>query len=244
MGETAKVRETIGLYSRIWRLPTYRGILLRILIAIGLPSVILSITKSTLIPSIGLLEAAFYYSLVLAIPSLIGIPLMYLIIKKEGSPLDSRRMTGAVQFGIIFWMILGTIGGLVDALTNTEFYEIRFWLLGMSIGYLFFAFLITGLSDHHPIQNFIAAMIIPLLWLSMMTVFSDLTPTLPAFSIINFLVAIFIVIIDSVAVNYIYKSVSHPFERDLNINGPELLRAFSYSYLVDNPEPFEYIHRV
>ena len=65
---------------------------------------------------------------------------MYLIIKKEGSPLDARRMSGAVQFGIIFWMALGTIGGIIDILASSSFYEIRFWLLGMSIGYLFFAF--------------------------------------------------------------------------------------------------------
>jgi putative membrane protein len=111
----------------------------------------------------------------------------------------------------------------------------------MSIGYLFFAFLITGLSDHHPIRNFIAAMVIPLLWLSLITTFAMLpqTNSLPTISIPNLFSALIILLIDSIAVNFIYKSVSHPFERDLKINGPELLRAFGYSYLVDNPEPFE-----
>jgi putative membrane protein len=148
-------------------------------------------------------------------------------------------MSGAVQFGIIFWMILGTIGGIIDVLTSSEFFEIRFWLLGMSIGYIFFAFLITGLSDHHPIRNFVAAMAIPLLWLFMISILSIHTLSLPAISTLNFLIALIILIINSVAVYYIYKAVSQPFERDLRINGPELLRAFSYSYLVDNPGPFE-----
>jgi putative membrane protein len=241
MGETAKVRETIGLYSKIWRLPTYQGILLRIFLSIGVSSIILSFLKSILISSIILLDAIIYYILTLAIPSFLGLPLMYLIVKKEGSPLDARRMSGAVQFGIIFWMVLGTLGGIVDLIANSMFFEIRFWLLGMSIGYLFFAFLITGLSDHHPIQNFMAAMVIPLLWLIMITVLSILTPTLPVISYTSFniLVALIILIVNSVVVDFIFRSVSQPFERDLKINGPELLRAFSYSYLVDNPEPFE-----
>jgi putative membrane protein len=241
MGETAKVRETIGLYSKIWRLPTYQGILLRIFLAIGLSSVILSVLKSSVISGILILDAIFYYFLILTIPSFLGIPLMYLIIKKEGSPLDARRMSGAVQFGIIFWMILGTIGGIVDVLTSSLFYEIRFWLFGMSIGYIFFAFLITGLSDHHPVHNFVAAMVIPLLWLLMITGLAILTPTLPVIFLTSFnlLAALLILIINSIVVNFIFKSVSRPFERDLKINGPELLRAFSYSYLVDNPEPFE-----
>ena len=241
MGETAKVRETIGLYSKIWRLPTYQGILLRIFLSIGLSSVILSFLKSSLISSVVLLDAIIYYILILAIPSFLGLPLMYLIIKKEGSPLDARRMSGAVQFGIIFWMALGTVGGIVDILTSSTYSEIRFWLLGMSIGYLFFAFLITGLSDHHPIQNFIAAMVIPLLWLAMITGLAILIPTLSLIShtSFNILAALLILIINSTAVNFIFRSVSQPFERDLKINGPELLRAFSYSYLADNPDPFE-----
>jgi putative membrane protein len=241
MGETAKVRETIGLYSKIWKLPTYRGILLRIFISIGLSSSILSILKSSLIPSFEILDVLIYYFIILAIPSFLGLPVMYIIIKKEGSPLDARRMSGAVQFGIIFWMILGTIGGIIDVLATSSFYEIRFWLLGMSIGYIFFAFLITGLSDHHPIRNFIAAMTIPLLWLTMIIAVAILIPTLPSinYSLFNLIVAILILLINSIVVNYIFRSVSHPFERDLKINGPELLRAFSYAYLVDNPEPFE-----
>ena len=241
MGETAKVRETIGLYSKIWRLPTYQGILLRIFLSIGLSSVILSFLKSSLISSVVLLDAIIYYILILAIPSFLGLPLMYLIIKKEGSPLDARRMSGAVQFGIIFWMALGTVGGIVDILTSSTYSEIRFWLIGMSIGYLFFAFLITGLSDHHPIQNFIAAMVIPLLWLAMITGLAILIPTLSLIShtSFNILAALLILIINSAAVNFIFRSVSLPFERDLKINGPELLRAFSYSYLTDNPDPFE-----
>ncbi|MHA1638210.1 MAG: DUF2070 family protein, partial [Candidatus Thorarchaeota archaeon] len=43
----------------------------------------------------------------------------------------------------------------------------------------------------------------------------------------------------SMAVHYIFASVSKPFERDLDINGPELLRAFGYDYLTNNSEPLE-----
>ncbi|MFX1603875.1 MAG: DUF2070 family protein, partial [Promethearchaeota archaeon] len=43
----------------------------------------------------------------------------------------------------------------------------------------------------------------------------------------------------SLAVHFIFRSVGVPFERDLGINGPELLRAFGYDYLMNNSEPIE-----
>ncbi|MHA2385152.1 MAG: DUF2070 family protein, partial [Candidatus Thorarchaeota archaeon] len=53
------------------------------------------------------------------------------------------------------------------------------------------------------------------------------------------IVAVVMFLMLSLAVNYIFRAVSVPFERDLNINGPELLRAFGYDYLTNNSEPME-----
>jgi len=51
--------------------------------------------------------------------------------------------------------------------------------------------------------------------------------------------AVVTMLVYSLAVHFIFRSVSVPFERDLGINGPELLRAFGYDYLMSNSEPIE-----
>ncbi|MHA2220668.1 MAG: DUF2070 family protein [Candidatus Thorarchaeota archaeon] len=202
LGEKAKVKETVRLYSKVWQLPSYQQIVLRMVILVFLGSTLLSV--------------------------MIGSGLLYLIATEENSPLDGRRTGGLVHFGLIFWIVLSIVGGVVDALVGASFYEVRFSILGVSIAYLAFAFLVNGLSDHHPVRNSIAALMPPLLWIITMLLIAPLDVTLP-------------VSIATLIVHYIYRAVSVPFERDLGINGPQLLRAFGHDYLADNPTPLEQI---
>jgi putative membrane protein len=116
---------------------------------------------------------------------------------------------------------------------------VRFWILGLGAAYMLFAFLVTGLSDHHPIRNFLAAMMIPTLWYLIVFVVEAYGGAIYVLPIWWPVVAIVMFLILSVAVNYIFRAVSVPFERDLGINGPELLRAFGYDYLTNNSEPME-----
>jgi putative membrane protein len=238
LGEKAKVKETVRLYSKVWQLPSFRGILAIIALAVILASAASTALRIMRGAADPLLTFALYMS-VLGIPSFVGTGLLYAIVRKEGSPLDLRRTFGSVQFGVLFWMSFGVIGSIVDAITMTSHYEIRMWMLGLGIAYLAFAFLVTGLSDHHPTRNFIAALMIPLLWYVMMLGMSspvDVFPFLPA----NWwIVAIITYAAFSAAVHYIFHSVSKPFQRDLGIDGPELLRAFGYDYLMENPTPIE-----
>ncbi|MFW9907503.1 MAG: DUF2070 family protein [Candidatus Thorarchaeota archaeon] len=241
MGERAKVKETVSLYSKVWRLPTYRGIVIRTIVMALASAGFLSLLKLMKSDLPSGLNAFIFYSVLLLITAFLGSGMMYLIIRKKGSPLDTRRTLGAAQFGLLFWFFLGSLGGLIDFLLVTSSIEANLWTAGVALGYLIFAFLVTGLSDHHPLRNFMAAAMPLIIWLFLASALS-LTPyELPLLPDFWYFTIPLIFIIDSFAVHYIFKAVSHPFERDLGINGPELLRAFGYDYLVENPEPLESI---
>ena len=171
----------------------------------------------------------------------LGSGLLYVIATEKGSPLDGRRTAGLVQFGLIFWISLSVIGGLVDALTASGVFEIKFSILGVSMGYMAFAFLVNGLSDHHPARNIVAALMPPLLWILVELLVAPLNAALPLLPSLWIIPIVISLTIGSLVVHYIYRAVSVPFERDLGINGPQLLRAFGHDYLANNPEPLEKI---
>ncbi len=190
-------------------------------------------------PAPGFFWVLGHYLLILGVPSFLGTVLLYAIVRKEGSPLDARRTAGSVQYGILIWIIFGAIGSLLDLLLMSEFYEVRFWMLGLGAAYILFAFLVTGLSDHHPLRNFTAALVIPALWYSTNMALSNLVDPVLIFPPLWPIVVLITFPVFSIAVHFIFRSVSVPFERDLGINGPELLRAFGYDYLMNNSQPIE-----
>ena len=238
MGEKAKVKETVRLYTKVWQLPSFSGILGRLGLSVIIASLILSALRTR--GDLSQLPISFLmYVLLFGLATFLGTGLLYLIVRQKDSPLDLRRTAGSMLFAVIFWVSLAMIGGLVDFLTGFEYLEARLIILGMGLAYLALTFLITGLSDHHPVRNIVGAVMYPLVllftWRSLVTLGSYI-PTLP----VNwFAIVLIILILDSVAVQYIFRAVSRPFERDLGINGPKLLRAFGHAYLVDNPIPFE-----
>ncbi|MHA2116240.1 MAG: DUF2070 family protein [Candidatus Thorarchaeota archaeon] len=235
MGEKAKVKETVRLYSKVWQLPSYQQIVLRMILMVVLGSVILSALK-------GLLLSTFVcYLIILGMPVFVGSGLLYIIATDDKSPLDGRRTGGLVHFGLIFWIVLSIIGGIIDYALGASFYEVRFSILGVSIAYLAFAFLVNGLSDHHPVRNSIAALMPPLLWVVSLLLIAPLNPVLPVFQPLWYIPVMSSLTIATLIVHYIYRAVSVPFERDLGINGPQLLRAFGHDYLADNPAPLEKI---
>ena len=202
-----------------------------LLVFIG--SVILTLTKGIV------LNVFLGYLGLLGIPVFIGSGLLYLTATEEGSPLDGRRTAGLVQFGLVFWIALSVMGGLVDMVTLSDAFEIRFSILGVSIAYMAFAFLVNGLSDHHPLRNTLAALMPPILWIVIQLLVTPMITEIPVFPQFWYIQIITALIIGSLVVHYIYRAVSVPFERDLGINGPELLRAFGHDYLAGNPEPLE-----
>ncbi|MHA2361913.1 MAG: DUF2070 family protein, partial [Candidatus Thorarchaeota archaeon] len=239
MGEQAKVRETVDLYQKVWQLPTYRRIVLQMIFAIVLGSLSLSVFKSLSLIVADIFEPLAFYIITYSIPTFLGTGLLYVIVRKKDSPLDARRTAGAVQFGIYFWIGFSVIGGLLDFLLSASFYEIRLGMLGLSGAYCLFSFLVTGLSDHHAIRNFMGAVSIPILWYLLVFILGPFSISLPNLPLMWPVYAIVTLVVFALAVNYIFRSVSMPFERDLGINGPELLRAFGYDYLTENPKPFE-----
>ncbi len=241
MGEKAKVKETVRLYTKVWQLPTYRQILI-ILVLLTICTALLSAAVKTLTA----VTADFFgtwlmYIVLFGIPVFLGTGLLYLIGTDEGSPMDVRRTAGAVMFGLIFWFSLGMFGVIVDALLATQGYEMKFLMLGAGLAYFMFAFLVNGLSDHSIIRNFAGAITPVALWLILENLLPIINPALPALGTYWYVTAILIIVIPSLVVQYIYGAVSVPFERDLGISGPDLLRAFGHDYLAENPEPLETI---
>ncbi|OLS31355.1 MAG: hypothetical protein ThorAB25_03590 [Candidatus Thorarchaeota archaeon AB_25] len=235
LGEKAKVKETVRLYSKVWQLPPYRQIVLRMILLVLIGSLILSAVKGLL------LDVFLCYLVILGAPVFIGSGLLYVIATEENSPLDGRRTAGLVQFGLLFWIALSVVGGIVDSLAGSTAFEIRFSILGVAIAYLAFAFLVNGLSDHHPIRNTIAALMPPILWILAELFLAPRNAALPVLPTLWFIPLVTSLTIASLVVHYIYRAVSVPFERDLGINGPQLLRAFGHDFLASNPEPLEEI---
>ncbi len=239
MGEKAKVKETVSLYSRVWRLPTFQGIIIRISATVVLGALFSSILKFFADPGRNFVWILSQYLVLTVVPCFAGTALLYTIVRKKRSPLDARRTAGAVQFGILFWIVTGALGGLLDYLLVLTYYEVRFWILGLGIAYTAFAFLVTGLSDHHPIRNFIAALMIPIIWYLEAFALGGIPESVLVLPSLWLAFAVVTMLAYSFAVHFIFRSVSVPFERDLGINGPELLRAFGYDYLMNDSGPIE-----
>ncbi len=239
MGEKAKVKETVRLYSKVWQLPSFRGIVLRLGLSVIGVSAVLSLLKTINLPGWNTLTAFVEYILLFGVPTSVGVGLLYLIIREPGAPLDLRRTVGSVLFAVIFWLVVAVLGGAIDTLAGIAYFEARFILLGMGMAYFALSFLITGLSERHPLRNFLGSLMPPLTllvsWIPL-TWRGAFVPQLPQSGLAMMTI---MVIVDALAVNYIFSAVSRPFERDLGISGPGLLRAFGHAYLVDNPIPFE-----
>lgn len=241
LNEKAKVKETVRLYSKVWQLPTFRQIILRMCILILAGAMVPSILKGIGFVSPNLWLTFTYYLMILGVPAILGTGLLYLIAAEENSPLDGRRTAGSVQFGLLFWFALGIIGSILDGVFSAQYFEVRFWIFGANIGFLAFAFLVNGLSDHPQIRNFIGAVMPLLLWILMQVIIAPLDPAVPDLPSLWYVTIPLAVIVAASVVHYIYRAVSLPFERDLGINGPELLRAFGHEYLSKNPKPLEKI---
>lgn len=241
MGEKAKVKETVRLYTKVWQLPTYRQILSILALLTICTSLLAAAAKTLTMISTDFLGTWFCYLILLGVPVFLGTTLLYLIARDKGSPMDARRTAGAVMFGLIFWFIFGMIGVIVDGVLGTSGYETKFLFLGASIAYFMFAFLTNGLSDHSMIRNFIGALSPVILWLLLEIYLPTVNHALPSLGTYWYITIILLVLIPSIVVWYIYRAVSIPFERDLGINGPQLLRAFGHDYLADNSEPLETI---
>ena len=235
------MKETVRLYTKVWQLPSFRQIILRMTLLSLATSVVSTVLKGISPGPSNLILTFMLYLVVSSVPTFLGTGLLYFIAAEKNSPLDARRTAGSVQFGLLFWFSLGIIGALVDALLSTQVFEPRFWVLGASIGYLAFAFLVNGLSDHPEPRNFAGATMPYLLWLAALLLASPLDPLLPVLPPLWPITVVGSIIVISVTVHYIYRAVSVPFERDLGINGPELLRAFGHDYLANNPTPIETI---
>ncbi len=205
------------------------------ILLVVLGSALLSVLKDLL------LSTFLSYLIILGTPVFVGSGLLYVVATEKDSPLDGRRTGGLVQFGLIFWIVLSIVGGIIDAASGSNMYEVRFSILGVSIAYMAFAFLVNGLSDHHPIRNSVAALMPPILWIIVMLLIAPQNASLPVFPILWFIPIIGSLVFGTATVHYIYRAVSVPFERDLGINGPQLLRAFGHDYLTNNSAPLEQI---
>jgi putative membrane protein len=239
LGEKAKVKETVRLFEKVWQLPSFRGILCIMLVEVIVASVIavgLKILGGIAVSP--LLTFSLYLS-VLGIPTFAGAGLLYLILTSRNSPLDARRTAGIVMFGNLIWFIIGLIGTVVDRVVGLQFYEIRFWTVGASLGFLMYAFLVNALSDYSEMRNFVGASMPMALWVVLELLLAPLDSAVPSLSTLWYITLAVIVTISVFAVHYLYRSVSIPFERDLGINGPALLRAFGHDYLAGNPIPID-----
>ena len=239
LGEKAKVKETVGLFEKVWQLPSFRVILAIMILEVLVVSLIatgLKILAS--LTTMPLLTVTLYMA-VLGIPTFFGTGILYLALTSQGSPLNARRTAGTVVFGNILWFATGLVGAVIDSITTNQYYEIRFWTIGASLAFLLIAFLVNALSDYSEPRNFAAAAALLLLWVILEQLVAPMDAAVPDLPNLWYLALPIIAALFVLVVHYIYRSVSMPFERDLGINGPALLRAFGHDYLAGNPIPLD-----
>jgi predicted neutral ceramidase superfamily lipid hydrolase len=239
LGEKAKVKETVRLFEKVWQLPSFGRILGIMVAEVVVVSLIATGLKSITNLTTNPLLTMILYVVILGIPTFLGTSVLFLTLTGEGAPLDARRTAGSVMFGNLIWFIMGLIGVVIDSIISTQIYEIRFWIVGASLGYLMYAFLVNALSDHREARNFIGAAAPLILWVILELLLAPIDVSIPAMSRLWYITLPIILAFSTYAVHYIYKSVSVPFERDLGINGPALLRAFGHDYLAGNPIPID-----
>ena len=129
MGEKAKVKETVQLYSKVWQLSSFRRIILNLIVSTLAISLILAFLRTSH-TSFAFIQYSFMlYLSIYATSMLLGTLLMFAIVRKKDSPLDARRTAGSAQFGVIFWVIMGVTGGILDWVFVSDYFEIRFLLI-------------------------------------------------------------------------------------------------------------------
>jgi len=241
LGEQAKVKETVHLYTKIWKLPSYRGVVGRLVLYAIVFSILLATMRTAFFVAPNSMQILIGYLLLIGLPATMGTMLLYAVVRKHESPLDSRRTIGIVQYGVLLWLIITLFGGAADFVLAADFFEGRMWLMGLAMAYMLFAFLLVAMSDHQPLRNFVGALMPLIVWMITIMSIAPIVTGLPTYPTAWPIYIVGIFILCSAVVYYIYRSVSRPFERDLGINGPALLRAFSHDLLMDNPTPFEEI---
>jgi putative membrane protein len=239
LGEKAKVKETVRLFEKVWQLPSFQGILAIMLTEVTVVSLIATGLRMAARVTNNPLLTIVLYLIILGVPTFLGTGFLYLALRDEGSPLDARRTAGTVMFGNLIWFIMGLIGAIIDSLLSLQFYEIRFWTVGASLGFLMYAFLVNALSDHPEARNFMGASAPLILWIILELLLAPYDTAIPNLADLWFISLPVILTVSIIAVHYIYRAVSVPFERDLGINGPALLRAFGHDYLAGDPTPID-----
>ncbi len=239
LGEKAKVKETVGLFEKVWQLPSFRAILAIMIFETLVVSLIATGLKILAGVTTMPLSTMALYMAILSVPTFFGTGILYLALTSHGSPLNARRTAGIVVFGNVLWFTMGLVGAAIDSIISYQFYEIRFWAIGASLAFLMIAFLVNALSDHKEPRNFAAAAAPLLLWIILEMLLAPMDAAMPDLPSLWYVMIPVIVALSIFVVHYIYRSVSVPFERDLGINGPALLRAFGHDYLAGNPIPLD-----
>jgi len=234
VSEKAKVKETVGLYSKVFRLPTFRGIILRLASLILIVSIAAAAAKAVKFSPSVFLGTFLYFAALLTFAALLG-----LWMKRKGHPLDLRRTTGVILSGSVFWFTVGLIGTILESVFGIAGAEGRAWLFGAMLAYLLFAFLVSALSDRHPLLNHLDAACPVVFFLLVVWLLEASYPSFIVLPQMWLIIIAFSIIASSAAVQYIFRAVGVPFARDLGISGPELLRAFARDYLSNDPKPFE-----
>ncbi len=238
MGEKARVRETVSLFSNLWQLPPARYILLRLLSILTVGVLVCSALQTLRHPSSPIELSLVYYAVTLFMPSLVSTPIIYGIVRQRGSPLDLRRTTGMMQFCALILVAVGILGCILGIVLDSAAVEARIWSVGLFAAYLLLTFLISVLSEHHPARNFVAVSVFVILWTVSLAITGAFSPlVLPPLEMWP-LAYMGSIIVCWLSVNYILHSVRRPFERDLGLDGIDLLRGFAHDYLVGNPTKF------
>ncbi|MEM2143369.1 MAG: DUF2070 family protein, partial [Candidatus Thorarchaeota archaeon] len=182
-----------------------------------------------------------FYSVLVFSTGIFGACILFLVVRRPASPMDVRRTFGAVTFVMPLWLVPGVLGAALSFITSDSIVEARSWLFGMVLSYILMAFVMRAMSEHIPLRSYLASAMPLMVWLlTLVTLSSFIEPPFRLYPSLLFALAVCVGVC-TLSVTILFRAVSRPFKRDLNIDGIELLRAFSSDYLTGNPEPFERI---
>lgn len=233
MEETAKVKETVHLYRKLWRLPSSKVIFtisfITLLIGVSLISYLISGTITGEL----CLKAMLYFGLILFIPPIID----YILALDQRKTLSLRRLMAISYINFVIIIVVTLFGFIFYKNTTFGFSEAILFAIGFNTSLRFLAILamwkktdILGITSasSHGLTALILAKILDIYNLSAFNLH-------PLWIEAGFLIMLIFAISEAI----LFYRVNKPFLRDLNVSGLTFFRGFSAVYLSNDPQLFE-----
>ncbi len=233
MDETAKVKETVRLYRKLWRFPSAKVIFSAAIITLVIGSIIITFLTKGVVSESFLISSVMYFGIILFIPPIIDFILAF----GQRNVLSLRRFMAISYINFIMIIIFTIIAFPFYIGTMTGYAKLLLFSIGFNTSLRFLAILaMWRRTDIFGILASASHGLIALTSAKILDVYNALIFDIPTnWLIIGFLIMCIFAISESI----LFYRVNKPFIEELNVSGLTFFRGFSAVYLANEPKLFE-----